>query len=47
MNRPRVVYFPSGPLVYFPSGARKRTRERYLPIRKTYAAKGLTLRWLW
>ncbi len=22
MNRPQAVYFPSGPLVYFPSGAR-------------------------
>jgi len=24
MNRPRVVYFPSGVLVYFSSGARRR-----------------------
>jgi hypothetical protein len=24
MNRPQVAYFLSGPLVYFPSGVRKR-----------------------
>ncbi|MGH9257823.1 MAG: hypothetical protein ACRD3C_24960 [Vicinamibacterales bacterium] len=26
MNRPQAVYFPSGPLVYFPSGARRAVR---------------------